>query len=470
MNTPAIVLFVVGALGTVLLLFGISLRALFYVCAPNQVLIFSGRPRRTGGRSLGYRILKGGQTLRRPFIERVDMLDLSNMIIELNATGAYSKGGVPLNVQGVANIKIAGHEPVLNNAIERFLGKSRAEIIGIAKATLEGSLRGVLATLTPEQINEDRNIFAERLVQEVEQDMTALGLVVDTLKIQNITDDVKYLDSIGRIRNSELLSSARIAEAQARADSIVRASENLLQETQAQISAQISVAKADADKRLTDALTRRDAVIAEERASVAALLAQAEADIPVQKARLEQVRRKMDADVIQPAKAQCEAAEQDAAAQVAPIIEEGKARADALRKMAAAWAEAGDQAREILLLQKIEGIVSQLTATISETNVQQMTLVESRGSGGGGFSPARLVALNEQIKQIFGIDFAEKIRDFSPSEAPSATVSSDSLGQTDVPTGSETLVSALPKSSEVSESAPPVIARPKKLAPRDSGG
>lgn len=470
MNTPAIVLFVVGALGTILLLFGISLRALFYVCAPNQVLIFSGRPRRTGGRSLGYRILKGGQTLRRPFIERVDMLDLSNMIIELNATGAYSKGGVPLNVQGVANIKIAGHEPVLNNAIERFLGKSRAEIIGIAKATLEGSLRGVLATLTPEQINEDRNIFAERLVQEVEQDMTALGLVVDTLKIQNITDDVKYLDSIGRIRNSELLSSARIAEAQARADSIVRASENLLQETQAQISAQISVAKADADKRLTDALTRRDAVIAEERASVAALLAQAEADIPVQKARLEQVRRKMDADVIQPAKAQCEAAEQDAAAQVAPIIEEGKARADALRKMAAAWAEAGDQAREILLLQKIEGIVSQLTATISETNVQQMTLVESRGSGGGGFSPARLVALNEQIKQIFGIDFAEKIRDFSPSEAPSATVSSDSLGQTDVPTGSETLVSALPKSSEVSESAPPVIARPKKLAPRDSGG
>lgn len=399
------ILFAIGVLGTFALLFVLSLRALFYVCSPNQVLIFSGSYRRVGGRLVGYRVLKGGNTLRKPFIERVDALDLSNMIIELNASGAYSKGGIPLNVQGVANAKVAGHEPVLNNAIERFLGKSRAEIIGIAKATLEGSLRGVVATMTPEQINEDRNLFAERLVQEVEQDMTALGLVVDTLKIQNITDDVKYLDSIGRIRNAELLSMARIAEAQARADAIVRASENLLQETQAQITAQTNVAKADADKKLTDALTRRHAVVAEERAAVAALVAQAEADIPVQKARLEQVKRKLEADVIQPAKAECEAAEQQAAATVAPIIEDGKARAEALRTLAQSWRDAGDQAREIFVLQKIDAIMGQLTQSISETNVEKMTIVDAK-TGGGGISPGRLLALNEQVKQLFGVDVA----------------------------------------------------------------
>lgn len=421
MNVGAIIMFVVGMFATLGILLVLSLRALFYVCAPNQVLIFSGRMRRANGRLMGYRVLKGGNTLRRPFIERVDMLDLSNMIIELNATGAYAKGGVPLNVQGVANVKIAGHEPVINNAIERFLGKSRPEIMGIAKATLEGSLRGVLATLTPEQINEDRNIFAERLVQEVEQDMTSLGLVVDTLKIQNITDDVKYLDSIGRIRNAELLASARVAEAQARADAIVRASENLLQETQAQITAQINVAKADAEKRLTDALTRRDAVVAEENASVAAMVAQAEADIPVQQARIEQTRRRLEADIVQPAKAECEAAELRAAAEVAPIIEEGKAKAEALKQLAEAWKNTGGQAREIILLQKIESIVTQLMATVSPTTIQELTLIDSKAAGGqDGFSPARLMALNEQFKQLFGIDLADKLRGMGVTPQPVA--------------------------------------------------
>lgn len=428
MNVAAIVMFVLGMFATLGILLVLSLKALFYVCAPNQVLIFSGRPRRVSGRLVGYRVLKGGNTLRRPFIERVDSLDLSNMIIELNANGAYAKGGVPLNVQGVANVKIAGHEPVINNAIERFLGKTRAEIMGIAKATLEGSLRGVLATLTPEQINEDRNLFAERLVQEVETDMTALGLVVDTLKIQNITDDVKYLDSIGRIRNAELLASARIAEAEARADAIVRASENLLQETQAQITAQINVAKADAEKRLTDALTRRDAVIAEERASVAAMVAQAESDIPVQEARLEQVKRKLEADVVKPAMAECEAAEQRAAGEVASILEDSRAKADALKKMATAWRDAGDQAREIILLQKIESIVNQLMATVSPTTISEMTLIDSSQSPSDGLSPARLVALNEQVKQLFGVDLSQKLKELgvsSPSIVVSPTVTEE---------------------------------------------
>ncbi len=133
-------------------------------------------------RIVGYRIIKGGFGWRIPMLERVDRMDLTNMVIDVTAVNAYSKGGIPLSVQGVANVKVAGHEPLLNNAIERFLGKSRQEIIAIAKSTLEGSLRGILATMTPEQVNEDKILFAERLVLEVEQDMTALGLVVDTME------------------------------------------------------------------------------------------------------------------------------------------------------------------------------------------------------------------------------------------------------------------------------------------------
>jgi len=257
-----------------------TINRLICICQPNEVLIFSGRGRnilrliehrehRPGAREtpthkkIGYRVVIGGRKMRIPLVERVDRMDLTNMIIDVSAHNAYSKGGIPLSVQGVANIKIAGEEPVLNNAIERFLGRSRADIMRIAKATLEGALRGVLATMTPEQVNEDRLLFGQKLVVEAEKDMTNLGLVVDTLKIQNVSDDVSYLDSIGRKSNALIRRKARIAEAIAKAQSITRAAENRETEARAQIEAQISIAKADAQKRLTDAVTRRDAVVAE---------------------------------------------------------------------------------------------------------------------------------------------------------------------------------------------------------------
>lgn len=408
MNIPGLIFGFVGLILTFAGLFLLSLKSLLWICQPNEVLIFSGGRRSSGGRSLGYEIVKGGRRFRKPFIERVDRIDLTNMIIELEARSAYTKGGIPVHVQGVANVKIAGHEPLLDNAIERFLGRTRGDVMLIAKSTLEGSLRGVLATLTPEQLNEDRSLFAEKLVQEVEQDMTALGLTVDTLKIQNITDDVQYLDSIGRIRNSNLLSSSRVAEAMAKADAAVRSAENNEREVEAQITARVEIVKADAEKRLTDARSMRAAVVAEEQAVVAAQVAKTRAEILVQKARIEQVRRQLEADVVQPAKAQCEAMEAQARAAVSPIEEDGKARADALRQLAKSWNAAGPQAREIFLLQKIEPIIAQLTDSIGNTRIEKVTVISSTG-GGGVSDPRKLIALNEQVKDLFGIDLIEKL-------------------------------------------------------------
>lgn len=394
-----------------------SLRGLLYNCPPNEVLIFSGKRRREGDRSYGYRLVKGGTSLRVPFFERVDRMDLTNMVIDVSATNAYSKGGIPLTVQGVANVKIAGHEPVLNNAIERFLGRNRTELMNIAKANLEGSLRGILSTMTPEQINEDKILFAERLVHEVEGDMTALGLVVDTMKIQNVHDDVHYLDSIGRRRSAEVVSTARIAETKAKSDSVVREAENLQREVEAQINGQIQLAKADAQRRLTDATTRRAAVIAEEQSAVAALVAQAQADLEVQRARIEQTRLRLQADVIQPAKARSEAAVSQARAAAQPVIADGQARADALRTLADAWTKAGPNARQVMLSQKLQPIIEALTATIADTKIDKITMIDS--GAGGGNSPAKLMGTLEQIKQIYGIDVVEKVKALGERPAPS---------------------------------------------------
>ena len=148
------------------------------------------------------------------------------MIIDLKVVGAYSKGGIPLTVTGVANIKIAGTEPTIHNAIERLLGKSRKQIEKLAKETLEGNLRGVLASLTPEEANGDQIAFARSLLEEAEEDLQKLGLMLDSLQIQTISDDVNYLDSIGRKQQAELIRDARIAEAKAKAESIIQASAN----------------------------------------------------------------------------------------------------------------------------------------------------------------------------------------------------------------------------------------------------
>ena len=132
----AITLMGIGVIGFAIV--ALIIKNLLYVCQPNEVLIFSGRPGTTnssGGR-IGYRIVKGGRTVRMPIIETVDRIDLTNMIIEITVRNAYSKGGIPLTVQGVANIKVPGEMPLIHNALERFLGRSREEIMRVARETL----------------------------------------------------------------------------------------------------------------------------------------------------------------------------------------------------------------------------------------------------------------------------------------------------------------------------------------------
>ena len=223
-------------------------RANLKICQPNEVLIFSGRQRRLpDGGTIGYRVIRGGRGFRIPLIEEVDRLGLNTIPIDLTVTNAYSKGGIPLTVRAIANVKVASSEPELNNAVERLLGKTREEVQLIAKETMEGNLRGVLALLTPEEVNEDRLKFARELVEEADSDLSALGLQLDTLKIQSVEDDRGYLDAIGRQQTAHIIAAAEIAEAdrreaarlaEAKADKSIAEAENEVRIVKAQLAAQ----------------------------------------------------------------------------------------------------------------------------------------------------------------------------------------------------------------------------------------
>ena len=183
-------------------------KSLIIICPPNRVAVISGKSHTTAdGRTLGYRTLKGGRTIRIPLIEQVSWMDLNNIPLEVSVLNAYSKGAIPLNVQGIANVKVSSVDSLLGNSVERFLNVPHQSIAQIAKETLEANLRGVLATLTPEEVNEDRLKFSQFLIEEADDDIKTLGLELDVLKIQNVTDEVGYLDAVGRRRTCLLYTS-----------------------------------------------------------------------------------------------------------------------------------------------------------------------------------------------------------------------------------------------------------------------
>ncbi len=399
---------ILGALVLAGIILALVISKLIYICPPNRVLIFSGTSRRfqdTDGsmREVGYRLVQGGRGIRIPLMERVDQLDLTIMIIDLRVQGAYAKGGIPLNVEGIANVKIASTEGTLGNAIERLMGKPREEIMRVARETLEGNLRGVLATMTPEEVNQDRVKFSTELLHEADRDLRGLGLELDTLKIQSVSDDRGYLDSLGRMQSADLLMRSRVAEAENRAIAAEKSASNLEAAEIASVNADIAKARADASKRIADALTRKTAMVAEQRGEVTAAVARAIADVAVQNARLEQVRLRLLADEIKPAEARRKLKVEAARGNAAKMVEEGKATASALRDLAETWRKSGDSAREIVVAQKLQGLVTTLMSTVPANPIDKVTFIDRKLSEGNDLA-VKAAITSEQLKHTMGID------------------------------------------------------------------
>lgn len=407
-----LVVVLVGIAVLFMMVLGLIVSRLLYICSPNEVLIFSGGQRASAGKRVGYRVIKGGRAVRIPMLEAVDRMDLTNMPIEVSVTSAYSKGGIPLNVHGIANLKIAGEPPVLDNAVERFLDVDRKAIMAVAKEALEGNLRGVLATLTPEEVNQDKIKFAQSLLSEAEDDLRRIGIELDTLKIQDVSDDVGYLDSIGRKQSAEVQKVALIAEARSKSDAAVQTASNHRETELSRLDALARTLKADNARRLTDAQTRTAALVAEAKGEVASRLARAEADVAVQNARVEQVRRQLQADVLEPARARKAAAEASAKGAASKIVEQGRATAAAMQDIALAWHDVGDDARNVFLLQKVDVLMRQVMQTVSGLKVEKLTVLGGiGGAGGGGDLTGKVIAASEQLKAATGVDLLGSVRD-----------------------------------------------------------
>ena len=411
-------------------------KSLIVICPPNRVAVISGRTRSlSDGRTVGYRILKGGRTLRIPLIERVAWMDLNTIPLEVSVTNAYSRGAIPLNVMGIANVKVSSGEGLLENACERFLHTDSRVIGQIAKETLEANLRGVLATLSPEEVNEDRLKFSQQLIDEADDDIKTLGLELDVLKIQNVTDDVNYLESVGRRLTAEVIRDARVAEAN-------RTAESEQAEAAARRTAQ--VAQIDADKTIVEeqnSLRVRTAELEaisrarEEEALVAGETAKAVASQQLESERIELEKRRIEADVVVPARADLEARQLEAQAEAATIIEDGKAQVEVFKRLTDQYQAAGADGHDVLVLNMLPDLIDKIVSTVSNVSIDRVAVVDTGSGGGGGNGngstdsgsrggipglmsqlPASLVAMTEQIEAATGVDILASLRRRDPEQ------------------------------------------------------
>jgi flotillin len=406
----------------------VTIKALIVIVPPNSAAVITGRSRvLTDGRGVGYRTVIGGRTIRIPIIEQVSWMPLSTIPIELNVQNAFSKGGIPLSVQAVGNIKVASEpESTFNNGVERLLGKHVDDIEQLAKETLSANLRGVLASMTPEEVNEDRLKFAAQLLEEADQDLQKLGLQLDTLKIQNVTDEVGYLAAVGRAKTAQVLKGAQIAEADNEAETKQRQATAMRVAEVARAEAEITVASARNELRVKQAQLNQQAETTERVAKVEAERAEVEAQQELESQRVELQKRRLLADVVEPAEAQRKAAELRARADAAPILENGKAQVEVLKMLYAQINTAGEQGFAVFMAEKLPALLGTAVEAVKGIEIDRLVVMDGgAGDGVGNAANQRVNAAYKTLEGLgsaFGIDIQTVLQQAAKRVEPTRAV------------------------------------------------
>jgi flotillin len=466
----------IGAFALFGLLFVIIGLGVFYSSrvkkvGPNQALVISGRPHREVDEVTGeayttqYRIVTGGRAFIMPVIERVDDLSLELMTIEVTTPDVYTLEGVPVTVDGVAQVKIGSDRTSVRTAAERFLSKSQAEVQHVAHETLAGHLRAILGTLTVEQIYKDRDAFAQQVQEVSADDLRNMGLSIDSFVIKDIQDDQGYLDALGQARTAEVKRDATIGQANAARDATIKSAEARQAGETAKFQAETKIAssskdylvqkaeydqevnrqrvKADLETDLQQRISQQQIKAEEVQVQVVdkqkQILVQEQEATRKEKELLATVRRPAEAEQFRietlarakkfqtetEAAGQAEAiratgtAEADATkakglAQAEVIRRQGLAEAEAMQKKAEAW----QQYNQAAIIQQLIDALPEVARAISEplAKTDRIVVISNGGDGGAGASRvtadvANIVAqVPTTIEALTGLDLIQTIR------------------------------------------------------------
>src|SRR5262245_43695582 len=252
LSTATLVVAAVVAILFVFFMFVAIWASRYTKVGPNQVLVISGRKHRMTDpdgtvREVGFRIVKGGGVFVWPVFEKVDILSLELLTIDVQTPEVYTSKGVPVRVDGVAQIKVKGDDISIGTAAEQFLSKGADEIKNIAMQTLEGHLRAILGTLTVEEIYQNRDAFASKVQEVAAGDMANMGLGIVSFTIRDIRDSQGYLEALGKPRIAQVKRDAQIAQAEADRDAMIKSSQAQQAGQEAKFVADTKIAEAQRD-------------------------------------------------------------------------------------------------------------------------------------------------------------------------------------------------------------------------------
>ena len=283
-----------------------SLVARYKRCPSDKILVIYGR---TGGTSAN--CVHGGGAFIWPVIQDFAFLDLKPISIEANLTNALSRQNIRVDVPCRFTIAISTEHDSMNNAAERLLGLAPEQIQELSKDILFGQLRLVIATMTIEEINADRDKFLDNISKNVDTELKKIGLKLINVNVTDIKDESGYIDALGKEAAAKAINEAKISVAEqekigetgkAMAD---RERDVQIAETHrdrdvkiaiTQKDREVSIASAVKDESIGKAEADRDSRVKTSEANASAVRGENEAKITI--ANSDALRREKEAEAL----------------------------------------------------------------------------------------------------------------------------------------------------------------------------
>lgn len=402
----------------------------FVTCGPNEAIIVSGCCRSNPT------IRAGGRVFVWPTFHRIQRISLNTMTLTVESSKVYSDEGVPVTVKGVAQVKIQGKDLAsLRAASEMFLDKTEDEVREIAKATLDGHQRSMIASMKIEDIYKNRHEFSKNVQQSTQTDLIDMGLTLVSYTVQDISDDEGYLDALGQEKTVAVRSEARREIAIAKNFSTIKNidTEQDKMEKEIDYNQKITLKKLDFElaqaKHLKEhyenqaksekagdlRLAEMNKKIAHEELQVILLEKEKEKELMVKKKDLKalelknKVEMKADFDCIreeQLARAYKDKAMAEARNEAEKILKLAEAKANVIKQQKEAEAEVLNQRAEAFMrfgnaakLEMVLAILPRITAEIAGpiTECKKITSVSQDGSVGFSRVTNEILEVVEQI-------------------------------------------------------------------------
>jgi flotillin len=200
-----------GAAILIVLFFFLYMTTRYRRCPSNRILVIYGT---VGDRTKASKCLHGGGKFVLPLIQDYAYLSLEPMVIDIPLEGALSQNNIRVNVPATFTVGISTHEELMNNAAERLLSLTPTQVRDLAQDIILGQLRLVIATLTIEEINRDREKFMTLINENVGEEVKKIGLDLINVNIRDITDESGYIQAIGKRAAAEAINRAKVEVAQ----------------------------------------------------------------------------------------------------------------------------------------------------------------------------------------------------------------------------------------------------------------